>query len=184
VNVFCLDKDPRKSAEMMCDKHVVKMILESCQILSAVLDVNYIDEYRGKTDVKPSFQLGCPGYPPAHVKHPSTLWAIESKGNAKWLIKHLRALNMEYTKRYMKTHKLAGCTMIYEAQLQYLKFSKERKTKFTQAITNKKWHNKDSIEAYRTYYNMEKFIFAKWKLGNIPEWFTGPPNYNIELTID
>lgn len=184
MNVFCLDKDPRKSAEMMCDKHVVKMILESCQILSAVLDVNYIDEYRGKTDVKPSFQLGCPGYPPAHVKHPSTLWAIESKGNAKWLIKHLRALNMEYTKRYMKTHKLAGCTMIYEAQLQYLKFSKERKTKFTQAITNKKWHNKDSIEAYRTYYNMEKFIFAKWKLGNIPEWFTGPPNYNIELTID
>mgnify|MGYP006111384259 CR=1 FL=1 len=36
MNIFCLDKDPVKAAEMMCDKHVVKMIIESCQILSAV----------------------------------------------------------------------------------------------------------------------------------------------------
>tara|TARA_R110002153_G_scaffold29711_15_gene91252 strand:+ start:160 stop:708 length:549 start_codon:yes stop_codon:yes gene_type:complete len=181
VNVFCLDKNPATSAEMMCDKHVVKMILESCQILSAVIDENYMDKHRGNTDVKPSKTLGCPGYPPAHVKHPSTMWAIESRGNAKWLIRHLRALNMEYSKRYKKTHKLAGCTMIYEAQLQYLKFSKQKKTKFTQAITNKKWHDKDSIQAYRNYYNMEKFMFAKWKLGNIPYWYTGAPVYNIQI---
>lgn len=181
MNVFCLDKDPVKAAEMMCDKHIVKMILESCQILSAVIDENYLDEYKGSTDSKPSNQLGCPGYPPAHVKHPSTMWAIESKGNAKWLIKHLRGLISEYHKRYQNTHKLEGCVMIYEAQLQYCKFKKDRRTEFTQAITDKRWHRKDPIEAYRTYYNMEKFMFAKWKLGNIPSWFTGPPSYNINF---
>ena len=29
MNIFYLDKDPVKAAQMSCDKHVVKMILES-----------------------------------------------------------------------------------------------------------------------------------------------------------
>ena len=33
MNIFYLDKDPVKAAEMSCDKHVVKMILESAQML-------------------------------------------------------------------------------------------------------------------------------------------------------
>ena len=183
MNVFCLDRDPTKAAEMMCDKHVVKMIIETCQILSAVIDVNYIDEHRAKGwKSKPSQQLGCPNYPPAHVKHPATLWAIEARGNAVWLCKHLRELCRQYYLRYdNKSHKLEGCTQIYEAQLQYCKFKQERKTEFVQAITDKRWHRKDPVEAYRTYYNMEKFTFAKWKLGNKPEWFVGAPVYEVVL---
>jgi len=34
MNIFYLDKDPIKSAEMHCDKHVVKMIIEYAQLLS------------------------------------------------------------------------------------------------------------------------------------------------------
>ena len=181
MNVFCLDKDPVIAAEMMCDKHIVKMIIEYSQILSAVVDVNYMNEYKGKDNIKPSKRLGLPGYPPNHIKHPSTMWTIESKGNAKWLLKHLRATIRQYQIRYNKRHKLEGCLMIYDAQMKYLSFPKNRKTEFVQAITDKRWHKKDPIEAYRTYYNMEKFMFAKWKLGNIPYWFTGPPIYNIEL---
>jgi hypothetical protein len=33
MNIFYLDKDPIKAAEYSCDKHVVKMILESAQML-------------------------------------------------------------------------------------------------------------------------------------------------------
>ena len=182
MNIFILDKSINKCAEYHCDKHVVKMIIETCQILSAVIDVNYIDEHRGKGwKSKPSQQLGLPNYPPAHVKHPATLWAIEARGKAKWVCHHLRELCHQYYLRYDKNHKLEGCTMIYEAQLKYCEFKKERKTEFVQAITNKKWHRKDPVEAYRTYYNMEKFTFAKWKLGNIPNWFVGAPTYEVVL---
>jgi hypothetical protein len=34
MNIFILDLDPVISASMLCDKHVVKMIVESAQMLS------------------------------------------------------------------------------------------------------------------------------------------------------
>ena len=34
MNIFCLDEDPIKAVQMMCDKHIVKMILESAQLMS------------------------------------------------------------------------------------------------------------------------------------------------------
>jgi len=33
VNIFAVDKDPQTAAQQLCDKHVVKMILESAQML-------------------------------------------------------------------------------------------------------------------------------------------------------
>ena len=36
MNIFYLDKDPVVAAQMSCDKHVVKMILESAQMLCTV----------------------------------------------------------------------------------------------------------------------------------------------------
>ena len=179
MNVFCLDRDPRKAAHMMCDKHVVKMIVETCQILSAVLNNNYDPKLKG--DNITSLQYGTAGYPPAHVKHPSTIWAMEARGNYKWLVKHLRGLCLEYSARYNKVHSMEGQLSVFEAQEKFLLFDKEKKTEFVQAITDKRWHRKDPVEAYRTYYNMEKFTFAKWKLGNVPDWYTGAPTYYVEL---
>ena len=49
MNVFYLDKCPVKSAEMSCDKHVVKMILESAQLLCTVHRVSDGVEYYDKT---------------------------------------------------------------------------------------------------------------------------------------
>lgn len=170
MNIFILDKNPKIAAEMMCDKHVVKMIVESAQILSAVVDGNYKNEHRGLG--RPSEQLGLPQYPKAHAKHPSTLWAKKSRGNYRWLIRHMRALCSEYRKRYEdRIHKLEGTLMIYEGQDQYLTFAQERRSPFEIAITNKEWHDPDPIKAYQTYYNMEKSRFAKWKLGNVPKWY-------------
>ena len=35
MNIFVIDKDPVVAAQNLCDKHVVKMILESAQMLCA-----------------------------------------------------------------------------------------------------------------------------------------------------
>ncbi len=34
MNIFVLDEDPVISAQMMCDKHIPKMIVEAAQMLS------------------------------------------------------------------------------------------------------------------------------------------------------
>jgi len=80
MNIFCLSSNPKEAAQMMCDKHVVKMIIESCQMLSAVLDRNYKDEYKSG-ELTPSQQFGLPQYTKAHKKHPCTMWAYYSKEN-------------------------------------------------------------------------------------------------------
>lgn len=38
MNIFALDKCPKISAKYHCDKHVVKMIIESAQMISTVFD--------------------------------------------------------------------------------------------------------------------------------------------------
>lgn len=179
MNIFVLDRNPRKAAQLMCDKHVVKMIVETCQILSAVLDNNY-DPKLNKYGIKPSEQFGTAGYPKAHFKHPCTMWAMESEGNYKWLVSHLRGLCIAYSDRYNKVHSMESQLMIFDSQLQYLKFEKKRLTEFVQAMPDK-YKDKDVTKAYQNYYNMDKFTFAKWKNGKVPTWFVGAPQYNIEL---
>ena len=182
MNIFVLDRNPITAANMQCDKHVVKMIIESAQMLSATVDVNYKVHLRGDATKKPSEQLGLPGYPPAHVKHPCTMWVMESLGNYKWLIKHMRALCREYTRRYGKTHSQERLLMIYEGQLPNLFFDQDRLTQFVQAMPEK-YKDKNPVKAYQNFYNMDKFHFAKWKTGNVPEWFTGAPQYIVELEV-
>lgn len=83
MNIFYLDADPVLAAQMQADKHVIKMALESTQILSTV--------------------LGGP-YKPTHKNHPSVLWAAKHVG---WTLEHQKALLAEYTYRYGKVHKCA-----------------------------------------------------------------------------
>tara|TARA_R110002020_G_scaffold32907_2_gene100751 strand:- start:8797 stop:9324 length:528 start_codon:yes stop_codon:yes gene_type:complete len=171
MNIFVLDRNPRTAAYMMCDKHVVKMILESAQMLSAVIDYQYKDEHRGG-DGPVIEQYGLPGYPKAHAKHPCTLWARASKQNSKWLVQHMRALCLEYFIRYQKFHKMDGYPLIYDAQLEHCEFEQPCQTEFVQAITNTDHHREDPVEAYREYYRKEKAHFCTWKHGDIPEWFS------------
>jgi hypothetical protein len=80
MNIFLLDSNIKKCAQYHCDKHVVKMILESAQILSTVLRLNGVDQ----------------GYKTTHANHPCTLWAGKSFSNWKWLRELASALNKEY----------------------------------------------------------------------------------------
>ena len=170
MNIFVLDRNPSKAAHMMCDKHVVKMIIESAQMLSAVLDCQYRSDRRGG-DGPVIKQFGLPGYPKAHAKHPCTLWARDSKENSMWLVRHMRALCLQYFYRYQKFHKMDGYPAIYEAQLEHCVFPFKEQTEFVQAITNTDLHRDDPVEAYREYYRKEKAHFCTWKHGEVPEWF-------------
>jgi hypothetical protein len=89
MNVFFLDECPAKAAEMQCDRHVVKMLLECGQLLSTAHHV-----------------CGTGGpYKLTHKNHPSAIWVRESSGNYQWVFEHMRGLSKEYTKRYNKMHK-------------------------------------------------------------------------------
>lgn len=181
MNIFALDRDPRIAAEMMCDQHVVKMIIESVQMFSAVIDMNYNDSYKDASNTPPSHSLGLFGYPKSVRKHPCTLWVAKSRGNYKWLIKHTRAMCLEYSKRYNRSHKSEGLVMIAEAQMKYLDFEQEQKTEFVQAMPDDV-KKKDPIQGYRNFYNLYKFAFARWqKTRPAPEWFVGGPLYFVSL---
>ncbi len=92
MNIFALSQDPITAAQLQCDKHVVKMILETAQMLSTA--------HRELGSNISSNLL----YKKTHVNHPSAMWIRETSDNYTWAVRHFEALCDEYTFRYGKTH--------------------------------------------------------------------------------
>lgn len=155
MNIFVLDTDPRVAAEAACDKHIVKMTLETAQILCTV-----VRRYGGEARYKPS-----------HVHHPCTVWAGETRSNFQWLIEHGRALAAEYKRRYGKAH--ASALVIEACDAAQALVPPGPLTPFAQAMPEA-YRNPDPVTAYRSYYRGEKAAFAKWKLG-APGWWMEVP---------
>ena len=110
MNIFYLDKDPIKAAEYSCDKHVVKMILESAQMLCSAhraqdgqMVVGKSATGRKRTTYKhPNSNMDAILYGAGWLKHPSCIWVMDSAYNYMWLYKHMMALGDEYTKDMVK----------------------------------------------------------------------------------
>jgi hypothetical protein len=141
MNIFYLHKDPVKAAKLQYNKHVVKMILESAQMLcTAHHEIMGVD-----ADVP---------YKRAHVNHPSTIWARRSAQNYVWLYDHFVALAQEYKKRYGKDH------LSYTKCDPYLRFLPGGLpyTGFTQPPQAMPDEYKDecSLQAYWNYYINDK----------------------------
>jgi hypothetical protein len=100
MNIFYLHPNPRRCGRWHCDKHVVKMILESCQLLYTAHWV------LAKDDIEPPYIHCAParGYKPTHANHPSAKWVRESLDHYRWLVRLTRVLLNEYTFRYGRTH--------------------------------------------------------------------------------
>ena len=90
MNIFYLDRNPILAADAQCDRHVVKMILETAQLLSTAHH-----ELDGES----------PAYKPTHKNHPSSVWVRASLDHYVWAYDHMMALGDEYTRRYGKVHK-------------------------------------------------------------------------------
>lgn len=144
MQIFILDTHPTLSAQMLCDKHVVKQCLESAQILSTL--------------------AGGP-YKPTHPHHPCVLWAGACITNYNWLLRHAKALCMEYTLRYGRKHKCED--VIYSIRPPRLPVGI---TPFVQCMPPE-YQDKDPVQAYRKYYRGDKARFAKWTKRDEPFWW-------------
>lgn len=149
MNIFVLDEDPNKAARYACDKHVVKMILESAQLLCS------------------AFPDGNAPYKKTHHNHPCAVWAREREENYEWLVQHAYALCVEYTKRYSKRHR--SSEVIQWCDMRRPSLPSGPMTDFPQAMPDQ-YKNPDPVVAYRNYYMGEKANFAKWKT-EVPHWF-------------
>ncbi len=151
MNIFVLDEDPEIAATMMCDKHIVKMILETAQMMCTV-----VASYGHDTP-----------YRPTNAKHPCTLWAGQSRANWDWLIEHGMSLCEEYTRRYGKVHK--SQRVIEWCAMTHIELPEIPRTPFAQAMPPQ-YKNECVVTAYRAYYMGEKARFATWKT-QAPDWW-------------
>ena len=149
INIFLLDYDVTQCAQYHCDKHIVKMPLETTQMLSTV---HWRYENKGP-------------YLPVHEKHPCTLWAGQTVENYVWLWRLGIALCKEYTYRYEKVHACERVLAILRCPPILLKA--RGITKHPQAMPDE-YKCSDSLQAYHNYYINEKARICSWKKREAP----------------
>jgi len=174
MNIFFLDKEPETCAQYHCDKHVVKMILETAQLLCTAHRVidgkQWIDQSSGrrikrwKLNGKMEDML----YKATHINHPSAVWARESDANYMWLYELFIHLSLEYTHRYGKNHLTTAKLSILLSQPPKNIF-KGPMTKMPQAMPDY-CKDDDSVTAYRNYYINEKQRMLKYTNREMPQW--------------
>ena len=186
MNIFVLDKDPIVAAKMACDKHIVKMILESAQMLCTakrVLDgTEYFDTTKNGRKIK-RWRLDNSNeeqivYKAGWLGHPSTQWVIKSAYNYIWLYRHFKALNDEFMERFPKNKKTGGhkSFLLLGDLLSTPPKNARIDVMGTDATPAMPDHCKipgDVVGSYRKYYILEKRRFAKWEKPNavMPDWY-------------
>lgn len=175
MNIFILSENIDRCAEYHLDKHIVKMPLESAQMLCTT---HWIQKYLGyvprkinaeerailkeakKTEPRPF------PYLPTMENHPCTIWVRESLDNYEWLYCLALALNDEYGYRYGKSHKSVDQVIL---KLPDIDLPRKGLTPFAQAMPDE-YKNEDAIRAYRTYYYNDKNHIWSWKHREVPYW--------------
>ena len=180
MNIFILDNDPVKAAQQQCDKHVVKMIVESAQMLSTahrMLDghVELRPSKSGKRMVKHYIlndKRDVILYKAVHYNHPCSVWTMESHENYLWHYIHFAALCDEYKYRYNKIH---STDMKLRKELKALptNIPLVPMTEFKLAMkSNPECMFEDKIKSYRAFYQTKQERFNMvWTNRDIPEWF-------------
>ena len=153
MNLFFLSKNPVAAAQMQCDKHVVKMILETAQMLCTAHHVNgtTLD-----TDVL---------YKKTHVNHPSTVWCRTSTANYTWAYDHFVALCDEYTHRYGKVH--LTDTKLRELLKTVPTMSADAYTTPPKCMPDE-FKTGTVVQSYHQYYYATKRQFAKYTNRSVP----------------
>jgi len=153
MNIFFLDFDTKKCAEYHCDKHVVKMILETAQLLCGVHWV---------TGFEAPYKL-------SHKNHPCAIWTRTSLSNYLYLCDLGLELCKEYTYRYGKKHKsqdvIEWC-LVNKPNIHDVDF-----TTPPLAMGDEFKIGCDVIESYRNYYIEGKKDIVSWKNREVPKWF-------------
>lgn len=152
MNIFYLDEETDKCAEYHVNSHVVKMPLETAQLLCSA--------HWATGETAP--------YKKTHINHPSAIWARQSKENYVWLVKLGFSLLQEYCFRYGRVH---GCTRVIDwCSLNVPKLPDLGFTPPTPAMGSEYIIPNNSLESYRKYYREGKKHLHLWKNRNIPYW--------------
>lgn len=163
MNIFYLDEDPILAAKYHCDVHVVKMILETAQILSTVW--NSAVPGHGKAL-----------YRTTHAHHPCVLWAGACFRNYLYTSILGLQLCLEYKARYGRQHK----SEIILNQTAYpppaLRIGERRCGTFPTLAMPEEFYDPDPVAAYRHYYRVAKKPLLKYRLGNWPWWLAENDN--------
>ena len=153
MNIFVFNEDPTICAQQHCDSHVVKMILETAQILSSVHWV---------TGGQAPYKL-------THKNHPCSVWARTCKENYDWLLSLGYELCKEYSFRYHRVHKSQLVLDTLKDSVPNIPTLGSR-TEFVSAVSS----NCKLIcvmDSYKKYFNTEKRHLAKWTRREIPYWY-------------
>jgi hypothetical protein len=153
MNIFYLDNDPEIAAHYHCDKHVVKMILETAQLLCTAHH-----ELGSGTDEM---------YKSTHKNHPSAVWVRASVEHYEWAYSLFVSLLEEYTSRYKKEHKTSRLVDVLK-EIPY-KLQSNGFIHPPQCMPDAYKH-KDTVKAYISYYTNEKSAIAKYMYSDTPKF--------------
>lgn len=151
MNIFVLSHCPVEPARLLCDKHVVKMTLETAQILCTVLREHGLEA----------------PYKATHKNHPCTVWAGEAFMNFEWLVRHGYALVDEYQHRYGKKHKCFDA--IWYCDTHRPQFSRFERTKFALAMPDE-YKTTSAVKSYQNYYAGAKGHLLKYTKRETPNF--------------
>ena len=175
MNIFYLDENPEIAAQYHCDSHVVKMILESAQLLSTahrVLDGElYYEKSKNDRNLKrwllPDYRNKIL-YKAGFFNHPCGVWVRETSSNYGWLYSLFAFLCDEYTYRYNRIHD-TDKKLRTDLAFQPVNIIKEEMTKPALAMPDYCKMN-DPVSSYREYYKKEKTKLFSWKIRGEPYW--------------
>jgi hypothetical protein len=182
MNIFVLSSCPVAAAQMQCDKHVVKMIVESAQMLSTahrILDgtLSRGPSKSGKTMSKkwvhPSSSMDELLYKAVHMNHPCTVWTMQSTANYQWHYEHFIALCDEYTYRYGKIHATDTKLRVALRQLpQNIPVGSLTPQPLAMKSNPECMFLDDVMKSYRAFYQTKQDRFKMaWTKREIPDWF-------------
>ena len=165
MNIFVTDFCPLQSAANLPDKHICKMPLETCQMLSVI----YSDWYYGVGKLHRANGIPYATARGAFRNHPCTQWAAANQYNLSWLIVHGFGLCTEYRERYDKQH--ACYSAIVEAANIYNKCFDQswsqaylKVADFTRAMPEYLKYDKTitTIQAYIKYLNTKPWLSTNY----------------------
>ena len=175
MNIFAVESDPFDAARSLVDRHVVKMILETAQLLSTAHRILDGTEYVGTSKSgRKAKRWRLPDerdailYSATHINHPSAVWARATNNNYNWLFCHFMGLLDEYEYRYGKIHKCDELTQYLQRPPRNIPVG--YLTQVTPAMPDEYKVDGDSLKSYRNYYREAKKDLHKWTKRSPPPW--------------
>ena len=187
MNIFILHWKQRKAARWHVDKHVIKMLLETCQLLYTahwVLFYPFLRECKSAIALSktqkclevPEYMWSAPvtksgeiGYRPCHIWHPCQKWTRVCSGNYLWLAKLGLELAKEFQVRFKKEHSCEKhIKWLYDNIPLDIKMFPRRV--FPIAMYNEYKISKDPIVCYRNYYRKGKINLIQYTGREKPHW--------------